>query len=185
MRGRERCGCGFSRRSRCAQREESRPGGDGRTRRTTPEPARSQGANVLWPPRRGECDVSIDIEADGPAPGLPSRLSLGAPAREAHARCGRGRHRAARPHAPCVILPDSPGARRQSSPAPPARAAPRGDARRRRRTRHAQAAVAHRHRPRSTRSLSRRPPRPAGWPQARTDSRMHPPRPRRRRPLRP
>ena len=34
----------------------------------------------MWPPSRGECDVSIDIEADGPAPGLHSKLSLGAAA---------------------------------------------------------------------------------------------------------
>ena len=26
----------------------------------------------MWPPSRGECDVSIDIEADGPAPGMHS-----------------------------------------------------------------------------------------------------------------
>ena len=34
----------------------------------------------MWPLSSGECYVSIDIEADGPAPGLNSMLSLGAAA---------------------------------------------------------------------------------------------------------
>ena len=34
----------------------------------------------MWPPSREECYVSIDIEADGPVPGLNSMLSIGAAA---------------------------------------------------------------------------------------------------------
>ena len=34
----------------------------------------------MWPLADDECYVSIDIEADGPAPGLNSMLSLGAAA---------------------------------------------------------------------------------------------------------
>ena len=34
----------------------------------------------MWPLSSEECYVSIDIEADGPAPGLNSMLSLGAAA---------------------------------------------------------------------------------------------------------
>ena len=40
----------------------------------------NQGATVMWPLSSEECYVSIDIEADGPVPGLHSMLSLGAAA---------------------------------------------------------------------------------------------------------